>query len=658
MSKISNTIINQYEEIQKLKIDSVVRKNGDFALVDNLKELIINNYFKEQDNLWDFFNTASEDFAQILYEAIVNMLENVGDVDLCTLDDLKNIGELLGINNLALFTIPFSDELTSLIDTYSVNKEYVLYGRHSTTDIETVFGVTDWNRELVVDTTGMTDEEAEAAILAETIAQVERNKLVNNAYMSELVDTSFKEVLLNMLYDPTSVKGQEHIGIIELITPNEYLGTEYDYLIGVRDGTVDRLNDADHYALLNTSDMLDIDSKFLRNFCLRVLLFRENLKSIAQKNAILGTQKIIEKMLTEYVIKGYSNIEDFGFYVPIKTAEESLDIGVNNDSFRSWTRFLKSVTDLGSLLDIQVVEYYDNTEYMNIGPSARPYIINQVPVYELYSEPYLTASGTIAYKAPVSIITGYQDIVSSEYAKPAGNERFWETNSTESDNETILAMFTRLGLITAEDDIDVLMAFLSKLYNNNAPNDWSELASTDYATSSDLANMQTKYINNITGYVSNSPWVNAKSVDYPTKAPIPWMWNLIEKAFLTFPRLIQYYTEKTTTFGDNYTNYIDIDGSKGYLYSPSSSGTIGMIIDSWRSSVNDYFSYESYYETENNLDNTNATNKNAQIDGSFNMLALGDLLSVYDSIVFSPSGSFTLATGAIVTNLQKYYENL
>lgn len=634
MSKISDTITNQYSEIQKLKIDSVVRKNGDFAFADKLKELIINNYFKDQDRLWQFFEECSDGFAQVLYESISNMMENISDIDLCTLYDLKNIAKMLNVQNLSMFDLPLSDEITSLVDTFSVNKEYVLYGRHSTTDIETVFGITDFDRN-----------------------DPDQAEQVNSGYMSELVDTAFKEVFLNMLYDPTSQDGQDHIEILGLIVPDEYLDDgEYAYLEGVRDGTTTRLSDSAHYAYLNSSNLIDVASKFMRNYCIRILFFRENLKSIAQKNSILGTQKIIEKMLTEYVIKGYSNIEDFGYYVPIKTEDQILGAGVNNDSFRSWTRFLKTVTDLGSLLDIQVVEYYDTTEYMNIGPSAIPHKVNLVPTTELYYEPYLTVSGTIAYKAPISRITGYTEVESSEFAKGAGNERFWETDSHETDNETILEMFVRLGLIGENDDIETLLAFLSEVYNENAVNDWSELASKPFASATDLANMQAKYINSPTGYLTNSPWVNVKSTEYPTRAPIPWMWNLVEKTFLTFPRLAQYTTEDATDFGDNYTKYVDIDGSQGALYSPGATGVIGMIIDSWRSKANEYFSYTTYHESELNLDDVNVENKNAQVDGSFNMLALGDLLDSYNSI--ASGAPFSIASGLLKTALSKYYENL
>ena len=140
MSKISDTILNNYDEITKLKIDSVKRKNGDFKFVDKLKELIINSHFQSQDNLWNFFDVASDNFIQVLYESITNMMENVADVDLCTLYELKNICKLLNLNNLSLFDLPWTQEIESLIDTYSVNREYVLYGKHSVTDIEEIFG--------------------------------------------------------------------------------------------------------------------------------------------------------------------------------------------------------------------------------------------------------------------------------------------------------------------------------------------------------------------------------------------------------------------------------------------------------------------------------------------------------------------------------------
>jgi hypothetical protein len=216
-------------------------------------------------------------------------------------------------------------------------------------------------------------------------------------------------------------------------------------------------------------------------------------------------------------------------------------------------------------------------------------------------------------------------------------------------------MFKRLGLITNDDDIDVLITFLSKHYNNNSVNDWSELTPTEFASATDLANMQAKYINAPSGYISNSPWTNIKSTDYPTVSPIPWMWNLIEKTFITFPRLIEYSLETSGSYTENWNKYVDIDGSQGNLYSTSTSGSIGMIIDSWRSNANEYFGYNTYHESEDNLDETDTPNKNANVDGSFNMLALGDLLDVYNSIA---SGSFSAASGALNGALYKYYENL
>lgn len=618
MSKIANTITNQYNEIQQLKIDSVQRKNGDFAFVDKLKELIVNQYFKEQDNLWEFFETASDGFVQVMYEGIANMMENVGDIDLCTLSDLSNIAKLLGVDDLSIFSIPWTDELEPLIDTYSVNKEFVLYGRHSTTDLNTIFG------------TNASGED------------------INTGYMSQLVDVSFKEVLINMLYDPTSENGIEHIALLEQIVPEEYRGADYTYIAGVRDGTVDRLSDSAHYNMLNDGEMLDAGAKFCRNYCIKILLLRENLKSITQKNAILGTQKIIEKMLTEYVIREFSNVEDLGFYVPTKTESEVLAIGVNNDPFRSWSKFLNNIGDLGSLLNIEVVEYYDTTEYLNIAPTSIPFKTQLVPIYESYSEPYLTVSGQIAYKDPVNRITGYNEVETSEPAKGEGNTRYWEADLSEEDSDSILALFRRLEIIDETDDLDVLMQFLDRVYDIHSPNDWTEFGATDFTSAADLAGMQKKY-SGTTGELATSPWTNDKAQDYPTIAPVPFMWNLVEKVYQVFPRLIQYTIETSKQLSTQYENIVDIDASSGSKYHENGTDIKGMIMDSWRSYANEYMSYRSYHEAEDNEDSTSTENKNVQIDGSFNMLALGDLLDIYD----------TVATGSLFQSfnaLTGYYE--
>ena len=307
-------------------------------------------------------------------------------------------------------------------------------------------------------------------------------------------------------------------------------------------------------------------------------------------------------------------------------------------------------------LDFEVVEYYDTTEYMNIAPSAVPYLTEMVPIIESYEEPYLNPSGVIEYLPAVDKIVGYEEVTTSTTARGAGNTRYWEETLSSEDSESILALFNRLGVIDDDDDLDILMQFLDRLYDVHSPAFWNTLSETDYVTDAQLIAMQSKY-SAASGDDPTAPHVNIKAQDYASIAPLPFLWNLIEKTYNTFPKLVQYSLDSMSDLGDQYLNIVDIDGDKGDLYNPDDTSVRGMIVDSWRSYAKEYMSFSSFFEDENNLDAASEENKNVQIDGSFNMLALGDLLDMYGDIAFSASGSYTAASGLLL-GLDEYYENI
>jgi hypothetical protein len=113
--------------------------------------------------------------------------------------------------------------------------------------------------------------------------------------------------------------------------------------------------DYDSNGNLLSGIMIDTAVHILRNSCLKISYLREYLRRIAQKHAIIGTERIIQTVISEYLAKELTSPEYWGYYnfSGIQTPS-ILDIPVIHE--------LSS----GMLGDIKVIEYWDNTEYMNI----------------------------------------------------------------------------------------------------------------------------------------------------------------------------------------------------------------------------------------------------------------------------------------------------
>lgn len=98
--------------------------------------------------------------------------------------------------------------------------------------------------------------------------------------------------------------------------------------------------------------LLELSNKFT-DLCIRILYTREELKTLVQQYALIGTNKIITDVVRDHFIKNYTN----------KTSWRLQNL--------KNTEFLPSVKELTSTktltpFSVDVVEYYDNTQYFNI----------------------------------------------------------------------------------------------------------------------------------------------------------------------------------------------------------------------------------------------------------------------------------------------------
>tara|TARA_S200002703_G_scaffold100894_2_gene87262 strand:+ start:7587 stop:12431 length:4845 start_codon:yes stop_codon:yes gene_type:complete len=139
-------------------------------------------------------------------------------------------------------------------------------------------------------------------------------------------------------------------------------------------------------------DVLIRTSKKLRNLCFKISYFREELKRIVRKHNLTGTNLIIKILTKDFMRKYiYNHSENWRF------------TGDGQELMST-----KEISELPNF-DIDIVEYYDTTEYMNISAVEAQYVTASA-LNDRYWEPSL--SGTRSDEIPSGkIVDFYRNIV-------------------------------------------------------------------------------------------------------------------------------------------------------------------------------------------------------------------------------------------------------
>lgn len=122
-----------------IRISDIRRNTNDFSFVDTLGSFINNYEFKQSfdqfklsnDNkssyIWGVLSSIGNEYANTIYENVLNYIDNVANIDLCKVKSLQSMIKVLGIdydivNDISKMPV----EIVNLIDILSVNKRYLL----------------------------------------------------------------------------------------------------------------------------------------------------------------------------------------------------------------------------------------------------------------------------------------------------------------------------------------------------------------------------------------------------------------------------------------------------------------------------------------------------------------------------------------------------
>lgn len=172
-----------------------------------------------------------------------------------------------------------------------------------------------------------------------------------------------------------------------------------------------------------SGDLIQNATYTIRNIILKTSYQRENLKNIARKHAIIGTSRIVQTIISEYIARHFSSTNYWGYHSFPEISGPTTDI--------SNLEVIDEELSSNILGDIKIIEYYDTTEYMNISGSTD-------------SD---TVSGLV-------------------------NARFWEGDDaatsillSEHTSAEISAFYHNLGLDLTASELDL---FLSHIYDTAA----------------------------------------------------------------------------------------------------------------------------------------------------------------------------------------------
>ncbi len=618
---------------------SLQKINSDFAFTDHVKDYSINPKWKEEyTQLWNFISGSTETIGQAVYESISNFVQNVRDIDTCGLHQLTSIAFELDVEQVFSYNLQYPADLETLMNKLSVQRSYLL---------TTGYMLLDENLSAIYSDTTIT-----SAVSTLTHSQftgwIETTGIISGKTGAPERVVFFTDKQIRSLSGETIVVDLEYLtGFLE---PTIYanlstnalwpMDSEQSGIALEYQGFMDHIysNPSSTFDSSTSADIITECTHTLRNIVIKSSYLREMLKNIAQKHAMIGSTKAIQKLIGEYILRSFTKKQDWRLYVqPSGT--------MSTDSIKreyKLNSLLPSITTPDPYFFVDVVEYWDDTEYLNISASS-PFLCGIVGyVIEPVTTTSLDLSGNIISATTTASVPIYDNTGLCGYMVTGGSDRFWEGDSlvdsilfSEHTSADVSAFYTNIGL---SGDFNKNWNLQTKLWDTYSVSGYNHFATIPDLTGTpfpqydgidpallppeawetpptSLSALQYKYIGTISG---DAPPANIKNQQYTTIAIQPFLWNLIEKTSIGLANfIIRAVLPSLQSDTDRLSSQVDISGN---------------LIDSWRFQNQEYVGYQTFYEQATNLDFNENYNPDIDRDGPFHPTALSAYIDVTSRI--------------------------
>lgn len=339
-------------------------------------------------------------------------------------------------------------------------------------------------------------------------------------------------------------------------------------------------------------------AKELADISLNVSYVREQIKTSIQQYSFIGTRRIATDILTDFFIKNYTPRKEWGY-----VTDFAIENNINISSLFKPLSSLIGNSDTDDNFSIDVVEYYDTTEYLNIEsdvPSTR--LRTVVKSYEdriswWIDSDNLVTSGLVS--TPV-----YEDIyVPCTYFISEYNKRFWDTNLITIERSPLVddmsliddyqnmygAYFEDLKSFTNDDDRrEYISSTIQPLFNSI----WNEFALSAIGENKEslgeMLNVYKKYIGDSDNVFE---YENHKNKVFPTIAPLVNIKGLVEvnefdSDLINLAKM--YYSQVVGAVTEAVKTMISMHDANGVPF------------EGWRQSYVNYHGYSTSYELAKN----------------------------------------------------------
>lgn len=100
--------------------------------------------------MWSVLSVIGGDYANVIYENVLNYIDNVANVDLCKVKCLRSMMQVLGVDIDMLDVLSqMPVEVVNLVDILSVNKKYILDSKTFTSQFHDIIMKYDYGKCVV-----------------------------------------------------------------------------------------------------------------------------------------------------------------------------------------------------------------------------------------------------------------------------------------------------------------------------------------------------------------------------------------------------------------------------------------------------------------------------------------------------------------------------
>jgi hypothetical protein len=604
----------KYYEDQKLKV-SVFDFNGVKRDVINPFYILINvikqNFFNKEGNFildGKYYNDEINDEVDIadLITRIVSPIHN---------DDRTYLNHFINYHFYNVIKEKlFNDNLKKLYVFPRNDNDYDYIDKNRITD--SFDGRIYFEQIKMIDNTysEYTKEEFTAALSKFFTADdieifIKQNKIVH--YTKDIVNFVEYLCLINQfIYEYNDKLTIEDFDIIRINFPNKFAESET-----LKTNIYKRLFDDE---TKNDACLVNVMAKEFSDLAMEITYLREEIQENVLRYGYIGTKKLVVNVLNDYFIRSFYNKLDWSF-------QNNIKIDGSDNITNSLSLPISSFLNLDKSLDklsIDLIEYYDTTEYMNIKSDLGKVKTGEVQVGTEKVVKYNIGSDNL-------IVSSYVDVpVMQDVYTPCSvflttfNNRFWESDLNDINETNILDYEQFFGQYISLDD-HLISENIEKIQEMQGTFSriWDAFALSGFSgnENNDIACLFTKYIGTDDG---TNKYQNLKNEIFPTIAAATNIDGLVEidnyeDEILFVTKL---YYSKVIELIKGEKKYSTLDMLKMY-------NKDGISYNNWKQSYIPFHGYSPKYTYSSKIaKKNNKEDKNVNIDGPWSYSHLQKIL--------------------------------